>query len=191
MSYLECSLSICHLFLFFFFRNPLTRIPSTTLSHPTELYIRNIISNVETLSPCFPFWLSRRTYPACFYRSTGNSSCSCNVSLPLARFRIRIANETSNYHQRLPRSSPPSYTFSLSLSLSLPFRSHAFSSFLTFAISSRKQHRQVAAVSLYLTFDGNESNYLLRASLSSLSLPFRIPFFKQREVAKISYANCN
>ena len=120
MSYLECSLSICHLFLFFFFRNPLTRIPSTTLSHPTELYIRNIISNVETLSPCFPFWLSRRTYPACFYRSTGNSSCSCNVSLPLARFRIRIANETSNYHQRLPRSSPPSYTFSLSLSLSVP-----------------------------------------------------------------------
>lgn len=55
-------------------------------------------------------------------------SCPLSLSLPpsfplslsLARFRIRIANETSNYHQRLPRGGPSGKT-PLSLFLSSSF----------------------------------------------------------------------
>lgn len=147
-------------------------------AYPTQLYIRITLS--VTSKRFHPVSLSTSrasTTPLLslslllHLRQPLPSSLSLPPSLSFPRFRIRIANETSNYHQRLPRGGPSGKT-PLSLSLS-----HFF--LLTFAISSRKQHRQVAPAFLFchVVGHGNKPNlYLANRSLFFFPPSFFLSF---------------
>lgn len=184
MSHLERASFHINIYFSYFLINARSFIHSTTYESlrvsDTTLHPYNVIGNVETLSPCFPFYLPRFHHPSPLpipppppQTTSPFLSLSLPPSLSFPRFRIRIANETSNYHQRLPRGGP-SGKIPLSLSLSL---SHFF--LLTFAISSRKQHRQVAPAFLFchVVGHGNKPNlYLANRSLFFFPPSFFLSF---------------
>ena len=119
-------------------------------------------------------------------------------SLPLARFRIRIGNETSNYHQRLPSlGGSPSQT----LSLLSPSFAHFF---LPFDICNQQPETASAGSSSFSLPDvrWNETTPSELVCLSSLlPLFLRLSFFlfffffflsgTKVEVEKVSHVNCN